>query len=71
MWDLIVSVSDHCLSFYFTYVTTFHVYAFMKIPSKLKMWIPCLGWEERGKFYFCYLCAMIISFSLLTWIYKL
>ena len=39
MWDLIVSVPDHCLSFYFTYLTVFESCLFHEsyMPSRNKM----------------------------------
>ena len=33
MWDLIVSVPDHCLSFYFSVLEKMHVYAVTLRPK--------------------------------------
>ena len=36
MWDLIVSVPDHCLSFYFSSVLTFDLHSYLNTKTSLK-----------------------------------
>ena len=54
MWDLIVSVPDHCLSFYFERTNLLH---------NIRNWLNGnLGvlWQCRGLIQECYICYLIL-----------
>ena len=53
MWDLIVPVPDHCLSFYFVHVievSYFHARPTFCIADAFDVALHCLAWENIGHF---------------------